>query len=389
MNADKKFSKAKIGLLLDEPFFGSLLCNLDCKPAKGIKTMCTDGIRLKWDPAFVDSLDPKVVSTVLAHEVLHCALTHQLRRGDRSAKRWNKACDYAVNSILEDANETAKASNKPLPFPWPTDPPPLLNSVFRNMGAEAIYSQLPDDPPPGKPGQGGAPGQDDQPGMGEVEEPEGAKDEAQRNEEEARWKVNLQNAETMAKGRGTIPAALARLLDELLRPETPWEELLRRFVKDNARDDYSWLRPNPRYMHTGFMLPSLHSQKLGQIVVAIDTSGSIAPETLRRFCSELDGILSEARPAGVVCIDCDAEIGRIIELQPGDILPKEWTGGGGTDFRPVFDYVARQGIEPACLIYLTDLDGTFPDNQPGYPVLWGSYQTEDKAPWGETVRIDK
>lgn len=383
MNAEKKFQKAKIGLLLDEPFFGSLLCNLNCQRDDSKKTMATDSVNLKWNAKYVDSLPIEQIKTVLAHEVLHCALLHPLRRSNRDNGKWNQAADYATNHILNESNQTAKQANKPEPFPFPDGA--LLDNTFSGMSAEDIYNALPEPPPANGQGQGNQ----SSPGMGEVEDAPQAQDEAQAHEQETRWKVAVQQAATMAKGRGELPATIARLVDDMLNPKADWREILRRFIRDNAKDDYSWTKPNPRYAHSGFILPSLHSQQLGKLVVAIDTSGSIDAQLLNTFCGELEGIISEARPSGITVIECDSAIGRVIDLEQGEPIPRDYTGGGGTDFRPVFEHIDTLPEPPVALIYLTDLDGSYPDNAPAYPVLWGVYQTEQQAPFGETIHIDQ
>jgi predicted metal-dependent peptidase len=153
----------------------------------------------------------------------------------------------------------------------------------------------------------------------------------------------------------------------------------------NCKDDYSWTRPNPRYLATGFILPSLHSQRLGKIAVAIDTSGSIDKPLLDKFLSELETLIHECRPIGVTLIDCDTAIGQVRECDPLDPLPRDFSGGGGTDFRPVFKLLEQD--PPVALVYFTDLDGTFPDMEPSYPVLWAAYNTSKTAPFGATIKI--
>jgi predicted metal-dependent peptidase len=387
-----KLQKARIGLLLDEPFFGALLLNLKISEQPGIGTMATDSVRLVCDPKFIDSLSPIELKTVLAHEALHCALLHPLRRGDRDPKQWNVAIDYAANCLLAQTNEAAIAKGRPAPFKFPKGG--LVNSAYNGLSAEAIYGQLAQQPQPdpngNQPGQGQGKGQgkpapsNDPGGMGGVEDYPG-KTEAEESAQEARWKVALSQAASMGEGRGDLPGDLARLIGDILNPKADWRELLRRFIRDRARDDYAWSRPNPRYLQSGFILPSLDSQRLGTIAVAIDTSGSINPDLLNAFMTEVESIVHEARPNKLLLIDCDAAINSVRTFEPGDVLPRDFAGGGGTDFNPVFELL-DQDDPPAALVYLTDLDGRFPAFEPGYPVIWAA-TSASSVPWGEIVRL--
>jgi len=372
VSATAKMQKARIALILQEPFFGALLLNLksvEDTAGKVCKTMATDGKALWWNRAFVDWLAERETKTVLAHEVLHCGLLHPLRRGTRDAKRWNIACDHVVNLQLEACNELARSKGKTEPFPWPKCDV-YRDEQYKGMSAEEVYSRLPQDQSGGE-------------GMGEVRDPSG--DESEKKEQEAGWKVAMVQAVHAAKMAGNLPAGIKRMVADTLHPPPRWQDILREFVQDRANDDYSWTRPNPRYAHTGFILPSLYSQRLGRIAVAVDTSGSIDPELLDRFLGELEGICSECKPSAITLIDCDTEVNSVRECDPSDPLPRDFAGGGGTDFRPVFERVAED--PPVCLIYFTDLGGCFPKHEPSFPTLWAVYDTEKTAPFGVTVKL--
>lgn len=385
MNAATKIQRAKIALLLDEPFFGALLLNLRFSADDGTitKTMATDGKRLLWHPPFVDSMTEQQTKTVLAHEALHCALLHMLRRGDRDPEAWNIACDHAVNLHLDSVNDAATGKGKAAPFPWPKinvhkDP------SHKGKCAEEIYSDVPQVGGGGQ-GAGAGAGPDDQ-GMGGVLDAPG--DASQAQELEANWKVALTQAAQAAKMQGKLPADMARLVNETLNPPARWQDLLRAFIRETAKDDYSFSRPNPRYMQSGFILPSLHSQRLGRITVAIDTSGSITEEILNSFLGEVEAIISECRPACIELIDCDAAIHSVRECEPTDPLPRDFAGGGGTDFTPVFDHVDKAPEKPVCVIYFTDLYGSFPAD-PGIPTLWAVYGgNTSQAPFGQTIAVN-
>jgi len=137
----------------------------------------------------------------------------------------------------------------------------------------------------------------------------------------------------------------------------------------------------------GLYLPRRHGEFL-EVMIAIDTSGSIGNSELHQFLGEVEGILASC-PSKVWLVWCDTTIGRVDEVTSDD-LPLEVTprGGGGTDFRPVFDYWKECEGSPSCLIYLTDLYGMFPDTEPDFPVLWVATPVSGGAPWGEVVTLE-
>src|ERR1700759_552518 len=88
-----RIQKARTALLLDHPFFGTLLFRLGAKARNSIATMATDGVSLYFNPEFGETLNSAELIGTLAHEVMHPALQHHTRRAGRSPKRWNMACD--------------------------------------------------------------------------------------------------------------------------------------------------------------------------------------------------------------------------------------------------------------------------------------------------------
>lgn len=373
MNATEKIIKARTGLVLDQPFFASLALRLRLKADETCETAWTDGRALGFNPAWIGGLPLDQVKGVLSHEVMHLACVHHIRRGPRDAKKWNQAGDYAINQILSD-------SKVALP------PGHLINPSFSGMSADEIYSLIPDDPQ----GSGGA--SDDPGGCGAVRDmtgPDGSKPSpAELAQEEQNWKVAVAQAATQAKAMGEMPGGLSRLVEEILAPKVDWKEVLRRFVDQSAKNDYAWTRPNRRYLHSGLYLPSLYSETLPPIVIAVDTSGSIDNEQIEQFAAEMTAILREHRTTCNV-LYCDTEIAGEETFSSDDLpLKLHPRGGGGTDFRPPFDWVEKQGITPACLIYLTDMCcQQFPD-PPGYPVLWAKTEDYGAAPFGEELTIN-
>jgi predicted metal-dependent peptidase len=204
---------------------------------------------------------------------------------------------------------------------------------------------------------------------------------------EAEWQVAVAQAEQVAQQRGELPGGLGRLVQQVLNPHVDWREVLREFVSRNARNDYAWSPPNRRLIHAGLYLPGVRSEELGDVVLAVDTSGSIGQKQLDRFAGEAQGIL-DAYACELTIVYHDSAIQDIGHWTPADgplvLAPK---GGGGTDHRPVFEWIEKQSLTPTCLICLTDMDTIFPDTAPDYPVLWASTGNTTSPSFGLCVRV--
>lgn len=359
----KRVQIARTSLLLDQPFFGVLALQLVQVEDPTCDTAWTDGRSIGWSPAFVDTLSPDELIGVLAHEVMHCACGHAWRRDSRDAKRWNIAADYAINDLLTSAGLKLPSSA-------------LLDPQYSGKHAEWIYDRLPPSSPNGGNGQGNDPG-----GSGEVRD--APADGTAPTESD--WQQATEQAKNAAKAQGKLPASLQRQLGDATKPVVDWRSLLRRYVQEVCKVDYSWTRPNVRYIPSGLYLPALHSIACGRIAVAIDTSGSIDRVLLQQFAAEVQAIASEMQPSSVDVLYCDAKVHRVDTFDRGELIEMNAVGGGGTNFAPVFEHLESE--PPVVLVYLTDLYGTFPTAAPEYPVIWAS-NGADAAPFGDVVPVN-
>lgn len=367
---------ARAGLLLTHPFFGVLALKMNITESDAIPTAGVSTRDLIFNPAFVDTLSNAELKGLIAHEVMHLALGHHAREGGRNHERWNRACDEALNPTLIDDGFT---------FPQGA----LLDPAYKGMSAETIYEKLRDKPNSGgrgKPGagqSGGEPGQ----GWGDFESP-GPDGSAENAESLREWAENAADATRAAQSAGKLPSAIKRAVEAALAPKADWKTLLRRFMTDQVRVTPTWSKPNKRF-YPGLYLPGKVKDGMGAVALMIDTSGSIDARTLGVFEAECNSLIAECEPAAVHVIYCDAAVNRVDTFDAGEPVKLQPCGGGGTDFRPAFERVTREGWPVACAVYLTDLCGTFPDKAPEYPVLWAAYGAGDAvAPMGETVRID-
>ncbi|MGB7592940.1 MAG: VWA-like domain-containing protein [Terriglobia bacterium] len=417
----QKLTRARVQLILSQPFFGTLSLRLKLIPGD-LPTMATDGSRIVYNPAFVDGLKPAELEGTLAHEVLHCALAHQCRRGQRDPEVWNVAADFAVNPILIGNGFVLPAGA-------------LIDPAFNNLSAEEIYARLlrrrseeggatkpqqrnagggtdtgpqgtdgivppnpnPDASPQPGPGHGGRPtGESVGPrltrpgGFGEVwdatDEQGQTASPAEKRRQEHEWGIAAEQAVRSAKAWGHEPAGIERPLSESRQSKQDWRAILRDFVAATTPSDYRWTPPNRRYIASGLYLPSVERQGVGEIVIAVDTSGSIGKLELEQFAGEISAISEEAQPEAIHVVYCDAAVHCTQQFGLSEPVRLEPQGGGGTDFCPVFQWVAENKIAPVCLIYLTDLCCHSYPEAPEYPVLWVT-DSRKMAPFGETLRI--
>jgi predicted metal-dependent peptidase len=249
---------------------------------------------------------------------------------------------------------------------------------------EEIYGGMDHTKPPPRPGKGGR--------IGEFKEPPPPDPNSQKQPGQPRvmtendWGVATVQVSRMI-GRGKLPAFAKALVDELTDTRVPWQTVLADFVMKTARDDYNWSVPAARHLVNGVFLPSLRSEELPPIVVAIDTSGSMWGE-LQEFLNAINEILA-AYPTTIHALMCDTEVNDEKEYTQADLpIVCEKKGCGGTNFAPVFEWVETHDVMPACLIYLTDLDGGMPSVHPDYPVMWVVKKgCTREAPFGEIVEV--
>jgi predicted metal-dependent peptidase len=403
-NIAARLTRARTDLLLSHPFFGALLFRLKLRPAASVPLMATDGVSLLYNPAASANLKHAELVFVLAHEVMHPALQHHTRRGTRDPKLWNVAADYAINPLLVDAG---------------LFPPEgiLIDGRFRGMSAEQIYhllAQQQEEDGIGDEGDSAAAGSDPQQagsdpqsgravsssgdpqvpetpgGIGQVldapnpDDPGAPATPEQLREQQREWRVAVQQAHNAAKIAGKCPAGVDRALEFSEEASVDWREALRRCFSETVLVDYTWSRPNRRFVGSGLYLPGPKKEGAGEVAIAVDCSGSIDNRTLSLFAAELGSLIEESHPERVHVLYFDTQVQRADLFEFGQPIRLEPKGGGGTDFRPVFAYLEEQAIEPHAIVFLTDLCGRFPQEKPRWPVIWASTE-KTQAPFGATV----
>jgi predicted metal-dependent peptidase len=374
----KKIKKAKVAVIYDFPFFATLLLKKNFQEDPSVTDMVTDGVTIRYNNDWVEKAPFEDIKATMCKAAMHDALLHPSRRGGRDLEQWREACDYAVADILEKNGIKL--------------PPKLLRPEYSGLAAEKIYTQLgkkkkadqkKPGSQPGPQGNGKQPGQSPN-GFGTVADtPKGV----DIKELQAKAKQDLAGALFAAKRAGKSPAC-EDIIYDIINPKVPWQEVLARHLTEAARNDYSFSKPNVRYLQSGFILPSLYNLEVGEIVEAIDVSISMDKDAINEVTSETADIAATFN-AHMTIIPCNTKVLNVQYIEPGDDFELQLKGKGGTDFRPPFAWLEEQGIVPKCLIYLTDGEcDDFPE-EPDYPVLWcitGGKKFE--PPFGEVVYIE-
>jgi len=445
-----KITKCRVQLLIDPNFalMANLVMLLDPIEDYTIKTACTNGEVVKYNPDFFATLTIAEVKGVLAHEAYHCVLLHHTRRAFRNFKMWNIAGDIVINLMLIESG--MKLPECALIYP-----------EFKNLSTEQVYnlisnadeqtkkemedkfqngnfgdfeeangksSDSSDSKESGKDGKtenstSSNADSSDSKESGKDEKTENAtssntdsKDDKENKDgqgsgndkgtdsqgdkrlgkqnamdQENKWKINSQLVSQVAekmsgKEAGSGFGAISRAINDSVSPTLDWKTILRIFADKVAKNEFSWSKPNRRLINRGLYLPSRAGQDLGTIIVVIDTSSSVTQKDLNQVAAELDEI-RDIYKCKIIVIYVDSKIAKIEEYDQYDELNLVPYGGGGTDFRPAFKYLTNHyEIEPTCLMYFTD-GCCFADRfpeEPEYPVLWVGMR-QFTPPFGDFV----
>lgn len=367
---------ARVKMLLNNAFFGSLACRLNFIDATAwCPTAATDGRNFYYNRHFTDALftrDPQQVVFLIGHEVLHCVHDHMGRRGDRHPQLWNIANDFCVNGDLVDASVGTKIDLVEI----------LHDSKYRGMFSEEIYDQLweeaeqegrikyvnsfdmhldPDGNGDGEPQD--APGEGDNDGSkGPIQYSQDERDSISHDFRQA-----VEQA-ARANGAGNLPAGIKRMMDSLLNPQLDWRELLAMHIKSVLKNDYTFQRFSRKGLESGIFLPGMDNDQTIDIAIAIDMSGSISDTMARDFLSEVKGIMDQYTDFKIHLFCFDTQVHNPQEFNMSnmdDFMYYELAGGGGTDFDCCWNFMKDRDIQPQRFVMFTD----------GYP--WNSWGDED------------
>lgn len=424
LTATQRVQKAVIDIMGNDYFAGIngvlMLMNHDVQSKdaqpKVTQTAITNGVDVLYAEEFVDSLTEAELRFLILHEAYHCMYKHLttwewMYEIDPSLA--NQACDHVINLKLIAA--TADAGVRGF-ISMPQDG--LADRRFTGMDSAEVFRELQKNgqgkPPgqPGQPGQGqgqGQPGQGQgQPGQGQPQQTqpgqgqgfddhdwEGAKGLSDEEKGEIERKID----EALRQGAllaGKLGSGGAREIEELLKSKVRWQDELREYCQQVcAGKDYStWRRPNRRFVSAGVYLPSSVSETVAEVVVGIDTSGSIGSEELSQFLGECAAIFSAIRPEAVRLLYWDTQVcqsERYTQDQLDQIVTTtKPAGGGGTTPSCVPTYMNTHNMKPSVTIMLTDgyVGGDWGKNWPS-PVVWCVVGNNSaQADTGKTIHVE-
>ena len=411
LSAEERLSKAVVKIM-DHPRYTALAGVLmlgEKTIEEDIPTACTNGRDVKYGRAFVDGL----TDAELRGLVLHEDEGHKLYR-HLTTWRWmydidpflaNCACDYVINIRIVDDNKDDGFAELPEGG--------LVDERFRGMDEAQVFHILRKEQDEQSTGDsGGSDSQDNESGDGDPQDNESGSgseqsagagldqhdwDGAQELSDEEKRELARDIDEAIRQGAmaaGKMGGTGNRGLDELLQPQVDWREVLREFVQTTcAGSDYStYARPNRRLMSQGIYMPSGVSEQVEELVIAIDTSGSIGQSELTEFLSEVKGVCDTVKPNKVRLLYWGSDVvgDESYDMHELDnlVTSTKPMGGGGTDVNCVTQYMAKKGIKPQAVIVLTDghLYGGW--GEWTCPVLWTILDNERAlADVGKTVHI--
>lgn len=358
----KAYDKAKIGLMAkpDTTFFTTIVFSLKLIWDRCIPTAATDGSSIRMNPDFFMSLLPDERIFLIVHEAMHVALLHMLRLADREHRKWNKACDHYINLMLIERG-----------FKMPQNG--LADSKYKGLSSDEIYALLPDPPP------------DDsftldlEPNIAPV-------DSITQDIQDILIRAAMQS-KMHGDAPGSIPGDIEIFLNKLLNPKLPWQRILQKYIQNLSKHDYSWRKPNRRFFPNHY-LPSMFSEKLMDIAIAIDSSGSVSDDDFRVFVSETHGILKMMKPDKITLIQFDKVIKSVDNIGSiRDLMNVKFIGRGGTRIEPVMEWAKEN--QPKLLLVFTD--GEFNFYNTGYKtntVFLIHNNPRFESPYGKVINYE-
>ena len=436
-------------LLIKHPFCGGVLMRLNLIPVRDIRvrSACTTGTNIYFDISFYGKLSADERQFVLAHEVWHCIMLHFARLQTRDRNLFNVAADMEVNYLLKQDglippkdlcwppsslegssaemyyeyllkqekkqqkngnsqqqnsgfgsgsgssssnNQQANSKNKSGNTQSNKD---NSNTPYGNQFDKHVFADDTDDVNDANDenGDGNDNAITDEYGKVGIDpdfKPIIASDTAERIREAV-----TASAQRYERLKGDLPAHYSRYITAIRKPEISWKEVLAQFVTSTYNGSRRWLPPSRRHCYKELYLQSRRQERI-KVCVAIDTSGSTSDD-LPKFMTELVGLLNSFGGYDLTVIQCDCKVDKVDHYDDNDPFPIdninkfEFTGGGGTSFVPVFDYIKEYGIETNCLVYFTDSYGDAPRKAPNYPVLWvlTADGNENFCSWGRKLKF--
>ena len=363
---NKQLSKAKIKLM-GKPectFLAYAVMMLPTEFSDSIPTGCTNAKRILLNPSFFAGLTVDEQQFLLAHEVMHCMLSHITRIGDRDPYIYNCAGDYVINDFLYQNNFTLIKGS-------------LHDARYRDMTTEEVYNLLiQEDNTPSNPMDGDI---DYHP------------DNEDNVETQAEIDALISRAALQADMSGaasSVPESIRRYLSELSKPKINWKVVLRKYLLALDKADYSWSKPRRKLLTHGMYLPARKSQALTKISFAIDTSGSVSEQQFNGFLSEVVAVFSQMKPKELDILQFDHELQyheTVKSLHQLQSIP--FKGCGGTCPEVALEAV-HQTNSKALFVITDGMFFTHDLPKPKQPVIWVIFDNPSfEPPFGSIIHV--
>lgn len=376
----EKIKAARITLLRQYPFWGSMAMKLRPIPlteeeAKKVMRQPTMGVdiygNMPYNIDFVKKLTIDELVFVLAHETMHLALEHLTRKGSRGESPWNISADEAINLLLKEEISAPKFA--------------LQHEKFKDKSTEEIYDIIVRMSKGQAQNQGlrNEDGSWKRPMDSHVYSKGGTKSGKsgkggskptpfyKKGTKALHPQKMVKDAAVFAKSQGHMPAGMERLFQGLLDPKMNWKELLRKYFMASIPQDWTYTRPSKKSISAGFYMPSIIKKEIN-IIIGVDTSGSISEAEYTQFLSEIYFMCKSVENLKATVLTCDAAIGDVMEIDNSfDPTFMKGRGYGGTSCRPVFKWIeTEKNNDIKLLVYLTDGYIDAPLHRPRFPHLW-------------------
>jgi len=384
---ETRLKKAHIALMKhpETALYSGVMLMGKSEIADEVFTAYTDGVNKRYSKPFVEKIliEAKLRGLVL-HENLHVALK-QIPRGKDMFKEdkqiANMAADFVVNDIIKNITGTVANGHEPI-VELPDGA--LYDSFFHNWSMREVYNHIrKENPQRQKPSDGSC----DEPTKGDGDEdssPRGSgtiyangkpydighqfdehdwESYVEGLSDEERKELGDKIDRALREGgmlAGRMGGKMPRQISDLLEPRVDWREVLREFVASTMKgnDEYTWRKMSKRHMANDIYLPSMENETIGEVVVAIDTSGSIGERELTEFATELASIVDLVSPEAVRVIWWDYDVHGEQYFKPehykGIASLLKPLGGGGTRVSSVNHYINEKKINAECVIVFTD-----------------------------------
>lgn len=386
---EEKLTTARIGLLIRQPFFGSMATRLKLVRDDNMPTAATDGRHFYYNLEFIAKLTTKETEFLFGHEVLHNVFEHHLRKhfpdgvsvnnkSSRHHMAWNVACDYVINNILIESNIGDKIEDT------------LHDDKYKGMCAEQVYDDLMKNC-----------SETDLCSLADKlldEHMDSLEDKGKGLSEEEKQQIKNEIKESLLASAqaaaGNVPAGVERFIKSFTQPTLSWKEILRQDIQSIInKTDYSFYNPAKKGRQQGIVLPGMLKQNSLDICIAIDTSGSISDNDLQVFLGEISGIMEQYEEYTIRIWSFDTKVynDETFRSDEGkDITEYNTKGGGGTDFECNWNYMKDNEIQPKIFIMFTDMQpfGSWGDETYCDEVIFVGYKSGGKvAPFGTTITM--